>query len=167
MSQSPPPTPLYRDPRLDLVDSNRKTTAIVALIVAGVLTLMEPRLWTWLASQLFGTNFNPFLNPDGSTASYLSTSWFWSDLGITAFAVASAVEGAILLSTGKPLWLRVAAVVLLLAASINAGVVVYWYIAGFGLALLSLLAAIFGTWSGIRLLQEARTVPVEAQLVQA
>lgn len=118
----------------------------IGLIVGFLLILLYPRFWQYLSHRLLGTNFAPYLMPDGSEVSYLSTLDFKSDLVIALFALALVVEGIVLVAIRRR-WAIGAALGLAGVATLANVVFVVWMFGqGAGLQLMSLLAVIFGVW---------------------
>ena len=135
----------------------------LSLIIGGVLLLMYPRLWAYLSHVLFGTAFAPFEMPDGTTVPYTSTVDFWSDLAVAAFAVAMVVEGIVLLAAPRSRAALLAATALAALAAVgNALFLLYSLTSGGGLAIVSLLATLFGGWMTATLWRLARGAGSEA-----
>ncbi len=126
-----------------------KASAAIAMIAGLLVLLMSPRLVMFVLRG--GELSSPFLAPDGSVVPYTQTAAFWSDLGLTGFAIASLAFGAVLLAKPTRPMLSVAFGLMALAGLMNAGVVVGFYAKGLGLAMVSLLAAIFSIWNCVSL----------------
>ena len=119
----------------------------ISLIVGGLVVLLWPRLWQWIAHKLFGTSFSPFLDPAGNVVSYTQTPAFWSDLAIGLFGVALLVEGVVLLWAAAwraAIWLSL--VIVASATVFNLGYVVWSLSSGYATPIFSLLAVIFGAF---------------------
>src|SRR4051794_28024688 len=71
----------------------------LSIAVGAILLLMQPRLVQFTMHKLFGTFFAPFLMPDGTEVPYTQQPAFWSDLGITMFALVLLLEGLALALT--------------------------------------------------------------------
>ena len=131
----------------------------LSLIIGAVLLLMYPRLWTYLSHVLFGTAFRPFEMPDGTTVPYTSTVDIWSDLAIALFAVAMVVEGIVLVAAPRSRAALLAATALAAVATVgNALFLLYSLTSGGDLAIVSLLATLFGGWMTATLWRLARAV---------
>lgn len=124
----------------------------------GVLLLfITPRLLQYLSHVAFGTFFSPYLL-DGKEVPYTAQMDFWSDLGITLFALVLILDGIILFAARKT-WLVATAFALTVAATVyNFGYLLTTFSSG--IALISALAVLFGAYMAVqqwRILQRLRT----------
>jgi hypothetical protein len=119
----------------------------VSMGIGIIFLVMFPRFLQWVASRLFGTNFNEFML-DGNIVPYPQVPEFWSDLGITLFSIVLIIEGIILaLSPKRPLiWIAFA---LTTAAAIYNLIYVVTSYSRFGLAVVSAVAVVIGGYIAI------------------
>ena len=118
--------------------------AWLSIAIGALLLLVFHRLIQYLAHVIFGTYFAPYEMPDGTQVSYLSTLDFWSDLGITAFALVLIVEGLALAVSRRRAVVAAALGLTVLATLYNLGYLVATL--NHGVALMSALAVIFGLY---------------------
>jgi hypothetical protein len=117
--------------------------AWLSIAIGALLLLVFHRLIQYLAHVLFGTYFAPY-EMDGTEVSYLSTLDFWSDLGISAFALVLIVEGLALAVSRRRAVVAGALALTVLATLYNLGYLVATL--SHGVALMSALAVIFGLY---------------------
>jgi len=128
--------------------------------IGALILLMYPRFLQWTSHALFGTPFNQFANPDGTVVPYPQVVVFFSDLGVTMFGAALAVEGLILLSARRCAWaLYLAAGFMAVATVYNAWYVVTSYSTS-GLATASALAVVLGIYSVLQVTRRANALRV-------
>jgi hypothetical protein len=131
--------------------------AWIGIGIGLLLLLVVPNIVKLASSKIFHTQFAPYIDPetnqpadyvtmtDGSRIAYTKQITFWSDLAVTAFAVALIFDGIVLLVSRKP-----AAVLLAFAISVLATLANFAYFVGtystYGLALISLIAVPLGLY---------------------
>jgi hypothetical protein len=120
-----------------------------SLAIGALLLLMYPRFLQWLSHVTLGTGFVPFKIGDREIP-YPQVPAFFSDLGITLFALALLVEGLFLVVARRCAWaMYLAAGVMLVAVVLNLYVVASQFSGG--LPVISALAVIFGLYSAVQL----------------
>lgn len=118
----------------------------ISIAVGLILLLMFPRLLKFLSHALFGTFFAPYTMPNGTEVAYTSTPDFWSDLGVTLFAIVLIVEGvALVLGRRRPGVVMFAFGLTVLATLYNLGYLVMSF-STMGLAYISAFAVAFGVY---------------------
>ncbi len=132
----------------------------ISIAVGVILLLMFPRLPQYLAHLLFGAAFAPYQMPDGTVVPYTSTGDFWSDLGVTAFAIVLILEGvALAVGRNRPAVVAFALALTVLVTLYNLGYLIMTI--GGGLPMISAFAVAFGVYIAIyewNLLKTARAV---------
>ena len=145
-SEQSPPAPLGEPPMTPIHVPVRASPAEawLSIAVGAILLLIQPRLIQFIMHKLFGTSFAPFLMPDGTEVPYTSQPAFWSDLGVTMFALVLVLQG-ILLAMARHRMLVAIALVLTIATTLyNLGYLFYSF--SNGLAIVSALAVAFGVY---------------------
>jgi hypothetical protein len=147
-------------------DVPRTEAGIEAWLSIGLgilLLLMNTRLLRYLSHVCFGTYFAPYEMPDGTVVAYTAQLDFWSDLGITLFAVVLILDGVVLVISRKP-WIIAAALTLTVAATFYNLCYLVMTFTRAGLAIMSAFAMIFGVyialyqwriWNTVRVRREA------------
>ena len=130
----------------------------ISIAIGAILLLMQPRLIQYLSHRLFGTYFAPFIHPEtGDEVPYTTLVVFWSDLGLTLFAIVLLLEGLVLAFTRKRALVMIAFGLTVLTTAYNLAYLVYTFSSG--VAILSAMAVAFGVYIAIyewRLLQQSR-----------
>jgi hypothetical protein len=117
----------------------------ISIAVGVILLLVFRRMLQYVSHILFGTFFAPYLMPDGTEVSYTSTPDFWSDLGITTFAIVLIVEGiALAIGRRRPAVVAFAFGLTVLVTLYNLGYLIM-SIRG-GLPIVSAVAVAFGVY---------------------
>lgn len=130
----------------------------ISVAIGALLLLMQPRLIQFLSHKLFGTFFSPYLdNQTGAEVPYTSQLDFWSDLGITLFALVLILEGVAIALARRRGVILAAFPLTVLTTAYNLGYLVITFSSG--VALLSAFAVAFGVYIAIyewNLLRSAR-----------
>jgi hypothetical protein len=132
----------------------------ISVAVGAILLLMQPRLIQFLCHKLFGTSFAPYIDANGNVVPYTAQLDFWSDLGITLFALVLLLEGLALAFTRKRRLVMLAFALTVVTTAYNLGYLIYTFSSG--VAILSALAVAFGGYIAVfewRLLQQLRPPP--------
>jgi hypothetical protein len=117
----------------------------ISIAVGLILLLVFRRLLQYISHLLFGTNFAPYLMPDGTTVPYTSTPDFYSDLGVTMFALVLIVEGvALAIGRRRPGVVAAALGLTVLVTLYNLGYLIVTI--GGGLPIVSAFAVAFGVY---------------------
>jgi hypothetical protein len=149
---SPPPPmadpyrddPRRRDPAVDY-DSGVGGDVWISIAVGVILLLVFRRMLQYVSHILFGTFFAPYLMSDGTEVSYTSTPDFWSDLGITTFAIVLIVEGiALAIGRRRPAVVGFAFGLTVLVTLYNVGYLIMSISSG--LPIVSAFAVAFGVY---------------------
>ena len=152
----------YAMPR-NSIDSGGGAEIWISIAIGVILLLMQPRLIQYVSHRIFGTTFLPFIHPEtGDEVPYTSLMAFWSDLGITLFAIVLVLEGLVLAFTRKRALVMVALGLTVLTTAYNFGYLLYTFSSG--IAILSAMAVAFGVYISIyewRLLQQLRPPPIQ------
>jgi hypothetical protein len=135
--------------------------AWISIAVGVILLLMQPRLIKFICHKVFGTYFAPYVDADGNEFPYTAQLDFWSDLGLTLFALVLILEGFVLAFARKRMLILIAFALTVLTTVYNLGYLVFTFNAG--IAILSAMAVAFGVYIAIyewRLLQRLKRVRV-------
>jgi hypothetical protein len=117
----------------------------ISVAVGALLLLMQPRLFQFLSHRLFGTFFSPYIDSQtGAEVPYTAQMDFWSDLGITLFALALILEGVAIGFARKRWVVKGAFGLTVLTTFYNLGYLVTTF--GRGIAILSAFAVAFGVY---------------------
>jgi hypothetical protein len=140
----------YRSRRDDSDSSGDRADGYIALVVGAFLLFFFPRFLQWLSHRLFGSHFNPFIDPQGKVVPYTTVPEFWMDLGPVLFGLALVVEGlVVMVRPVRPLlWL-----VLGFTGVATAYNVIYFIVSypRYGFAPISFLAGAFGIYACFQL----------------
>jgi lipopolysaccharide export LptBFGC system permease protein LptF len=121
----------------------------ISVAIGALLLLMQPRLLQFLSHKLFGTFFSPYIDPNtGGEVPYTGQADFWSDLGITLFALVLILEGVAIALARKRGMIMAAFGLTVLTTAYNLGYLVTTFSSG-GIALLSAFAVAFGVYIAI------------------
>ena len=184
MSQTPAPPPPAADenappPIAPAYDEGRATRGVAApqsapselgvgggaeawlsIAIGAILLLIFRRLLQYISHLLFGTYFAPYVMPDGTQVPYTSQLDFWSDLGVTAFALVLIVDGILIgLGRSRPKFVAFAFGLTVLATLYNLGYLVMTL--NQGLPLVSVFAVAFGVYIALiqwKMLQAIRAI---------
>jgi hypothetical protein len=133
----------------------------ISIAVGVILLLMFRRLPQYVSHVLFGTFFAPYAMPDGTEVPYTSTGDFWSDLGVTGFALVLILEGvALAVGRKRPGVVLFALVLTVLTTLYNLGYLITTI--NRGLPLVSAFAVAFGVYIALYqwgLLRAMRSYP--------
>jgi hypothetical protein len=147
----PSPSPTASDPQpVQRADLGNYEPGVggevwISIAVGAILLLMFRRLLQYLSHVLFGTFFAPYLMPDGTDVPYTSTPDFWSDLGVTSFAIVLILEGvALAIGRKRPGVVTVALALTVLVTLYNLGYLVMTISGGF--PIISAFAVAFGVY---------------------
>ncbi len=129
--------------------------AFVSIAIGIFLLLFVPGTVKYYGHQWFGWNTGPFADPftnqpvdyamftDGSKKLYRDMTNYWSDLAITAFAIALILEG-IVFALIRNRWIILGTAILTVVVTLGNLMFVVTTYSTMGLAPISLLAVIFG-----------------------
>jgi hypothetical protein len=117
-------------------------------IALGVLLLfLYPNTLSYLHSPVVFEQNNSVTDAQGNTIPYTKSAYFWTDLGVTVFAIALIVEGIVLAAARKIAPLIFAFCLTSLAAVFNVVVIAHAYpligfpaVCGIGVAVLGYMA---------------------------
>lgn len=115
----------------------------ISFAVGVILLLYYRRFLEWVCSRLFGTSFNEFHKPDGTMVPYPQVPEFWSDLGITLFAIVLILESLVLAFARHRAMIWIVFTLTLCMIGYNLGYLISSY-SDHGLAAVSALAVAFG-----------------------
>lgn len=101
--------------------------AWISIALGAFLLFMFPNTIRYLHSPVAFEQNNPVTDAQGNTIPYLSSIFFWTDLGVTVFAAALILEGIVLAAARKVFPLLVALGVTAVAALFNVFVIVHAY----------------------------------------
>jgi hypothetical protein len=142
-----------RDP-----DAGSGAEVWLSVAIGLLLLLMQPRLLKFLSHKLFNTFFAPYIDPaTGSGVPYTAQLDFWSDLGITLFALVLILEGLAIAFARRRGVVAAAFALTVLTTVYNLAYLAYTFSSG--VAILSAFAVAFGVYIAIfewRLLQQLR-----------
>ncbi len=149
----PPPDPSAIAARFDREDRGAMRASVgaevwISIAVGVILLLMFRRLPQYLSSVMFGTFFAPYANADGTIVPYTSTPDFWSDLGVTSFAIILIIEGLALAMARKRSVVWAALALTCLVTAYNLGYLVLTL--RNGLAMISAFAVAFGVYIALQ-----------------
>ena len=136
----------------------------ISIAIGALLLLMQPRLLQFLAHQVFGSHFSPYIDPQtGGEVPYTAQMDFWSDLGITLFGFVLIVEGLALAFARKRSVVIVAFALTVLTTAYNLGYLVVSFTSG--IAILSAFAVAFGVYIAVaqwKMIQASRPYAARA-----
>ncbi len=118
------------------------TQAIINLVVAVFILLIQPRFGQWVLHSLFGTHFTPFML-NGTAIPYPQVPEFWTDLGPFAFAILLIVDALVLTLVRRQGAIAVMFGLTLIVTFYNASYLVLSF-GSQGFAILSFLVVVFG-----------------------
>lgn len=153
-------TPVAALPYAPRVDAGTGAEVWISVAIGGLLLFMQPRLLQFLSHQLFGSFFAPYVDQAGVEVPYTAQLDFWSDLGITLFALVLILEGLAIALARRRGVVMLAFGLTVLTTAYNLGYLLYSFSAG--IPLLSAFAVAFGVYIAIfqwRLLQDTRPSP--------
>jgi hypothetical protein len=128
-------------------------------IALGVLLLFVfPNTIRYLHSPAGFERDNPVSDAQGNSIPYVKSVFFWTDMGVSVFALALILEGIVLAVARKVLPLLFAFCITAIAAVFNIGVIIHAYpIVGFpivcGIGVVVLVYMAMTQWRLIRLLR--------------
>ncbi|MGD0462001.1 MAG: hypothetical protein ABSB74_05900 [Tepidisphaeraceae bacterium] len=133
--------------------------AWISIALGLLLLFVFPNTMRYLHSPAGFQQDNPVTDAQGNTIPYLKSIFFWTDLGVSVFAMALILEGVILAAARKVVPLAFAFCVTATAAVFNAVVIVHAYsvigfpvVCGVGVAVLVYMA--MTQWRLIRVLRQ-------------
>jgi hypothetical protein len=119
--QPPPIDPPSPPPAIGLAE------AWISIGLGILLLLVFPNTIHYLSSPTAFQQANPVTDAQGNVIPYANSVFFWTDLGVTVFAVALILEGIILAAARKMAPLMAAFCVTIVAALFNVFVVAHAY----------------------------------------
>jgi hypothetical protein len=130
---SAPPPP---DPERPIPPAIGLPEAWISIALGVLMLFVYPNTLRYIHSPAIFEQINPVTDAQGNTIPYTKSVFFWTDLGVTVFALALIVEGIVLAAARKIAPLVYAFCLTVLAAVFNVAVIAYAYplIGGFPVA---------------------------------
>lgn len=136
--------PVAALPYAPRVDAGAGAEVWISVAIGGMLLFMQPRLLQFVSHKLFGSFFAPYIDPAGVEVPYIAQIDFWSDLGITLFALVLILEGLPIAFARRRGVVMLAFGLTVLTTAYNLGYLLYSFSAG--VPLLSVFAIAFGVY---------------------